>query len=260
MRQELYQHFHPSEKSFIDKADEWLQKAAYDHQVKRTDFLDPRQAFILSALANRYDAVQVTYEGGYADAERKRALVMPDYRDSSAEDAGVSLLEITSDDAKFGQLDHGDFLGAILGLGIKRDKLGDILPSEDRCHVLVASEIIDYVNANLRQVHRVNVFTSILPLDKIAVTPVHLDEMTFTVASMRLDAIVGDVFKLSRAKALQPIQAGHCKLNWKPETNPAKELREGDVVSLKGYGRFKILAVEGETKKGRIRVKAGKYA
>lgn len=260
MRQAIYQHYHPDEKPFIDKADDWLIKAAYDHQVKRTDFLDPRQAFILSELANRYSSIQVTFSGGYEDAERQRALIMPDYRDADAEDPGVALLEITSDDVKFSELEHGDFLGAILGLGIKREKLGDILPSDTRCHVLVASEIIDYINLHLRQVHRVHVFTSILPLDQLVPVETKFIETSFTVASLRLDAVVGDVFRLSRAKVLPPIQAGHCKLNWKIEDNPARELRENDIVSLKGYGRFKILSIEGETKKGRIRVKAGKYA
>jgi RNA-binding protein YlmH len=259
MRNELYQHFHPDEKPFIDKSDEWLMKAAWEHQVKRTDFLDPRQAFILSSLANRYDGVQVVYDGGYPEAERKRALIMPDYRDPEAEDAGVSLLAITSEDSRFSELDHGDFLGAILGLGIKRDKVGDLHPGEAACHCLVASEIADYIRLNLRQVHRAHVYTDLLPLDRLKTVRTELDEMTFTVASMRLDAILGDVYKLSRAKASAQVQAGHCKLNWKVEENPSRELREGDIVSLKGYGRFKILEAQGVTKSGRIRVRAGRY-
>lgn len=257
MRNDVYQHFHPDEKPFIDKADEWIRKAAYDHQVKRTDFLDPRQAFILSSLANRYDDVQITFDGGYEAAERKRALIMPDYRDPDAEDSGVALLAVTSDDSKFSELDHGDFLGAILGLGIKRDKVGDLHPSDQACHCLIAEEIVDYIDTHLRQVHRVNVLTEILPLTSFEPTETTFQEVTFTVASLRLDAVVGDVFKLSRAKTLQPIQAGRCKLNWKVEENPASELQEGDIVSMKGFGRFKVLAVEGASKKGRIRVKAG---
>lgn len=260
MRTDLYQHYHPDEKPFIDRADEWLMKAAYEHQVKRTDFLDPRQAFILSSLANRYDGIQVVYNGGDPEAERKRALIMPDYRDPEREEAGVGLLAITSEDARIADLDHGDYLGAILGLGIKRDKVGDLHPSPEGCHVLLAAEILDYVHMHLHQVHRVQVYTEILPIDELKRVEPELVETAFTVASLRLDAVVGDVFKLSRAKALKPIQAGHCKLNWKIEEDPSRELQEGDIVSLKGYGRFKILAIEGASKKGRIRVRAGRYS
>ena len=259
MRTNLYQHFHPDEKPFIDKADEWLMKAAYDHQVKRTDFLDPRQAFILSALQNRYDNIQVVFDGGYPDAERKRAIIMPDYRDPDAEEPGIELLAISSPDAKFAELDHGDFLGAILGLGIKREKIGDIHPSDSVCHCLAALEIIEYLDLHLRQVHRVSVLTEILPLTELKPVPIQFDVVSFTVASLRLDAVVGDVYKLSRGKVMQPIQSGRCKVNWKVEENPACELQAGDVVSLQGFGRFKLLEVEGPSKKGRIRVKAGKY-
>lgn len=259
MRDNLYQHFHPDEKPFIDKADEWLMKAAYDHQVKRTDFLDPRQAFILSGLQNRYDNIQVVLDGGYPEAERKRALIMPDYRQADAEESGISLLKIYSHDARFAELDHGDFLGAILGLGIKREKIGDLHPSESVCYCLAASEIVEYLDMHLRAVHRVSVLTDIVPLAELVPVKTEFDVVSFTVASLRLDAVVGDVYRLSRAKVLQPIQAGRCKVNWKVEENPARELQADDVVSLQGFGRFKLLEVEGPSKKGRIRVKAGKY-
>ncbi|MNG13625.1 hypothetical protein D3C84_973130 [compost metagenome] len=77
---------------------------------------------------------------------------------------------------------------------------------------------------------------------------------------MRMDGIVSDVFRLSRAKVLLPIQAGRCRVNWKLEEDPSKPLKEGDMVSMQGFGRFKVLEVEGVSKKGRIRVKIGKFA
>ena len=83
--------------------------------------------------------------------------------------------------------------------------------------------------------------------------------MSLSVASMRLDGIVSDVCRLSRAKALVPIQAGRCRVNFKTESDPSKPLKEGDVVSLQGFGRFRVLEVEGVNKKGRTRVKIGKY-
>ncbi|MNI61845.1 hypothetical protein D3C73_1171350 [compost metagenome] len=77
---------------------------------------------------------------------------------------------------------------------------------------------------------------------------------------MRMDGIISDVFRLSRAKVLVPIQAGRCRVNWKQEEDPSKPLKQGDVISLQGFGRFKVIEVEGVSKKGRIRVKIGKYA
>jgi RNA-binding protein YlmH len=173
---------------------------------------------------------------------------------------GIRVLSVSSGDGKFLTLEHGDYMGAILGLGMKRDKVGDIHVLEGGCHCLVSEDAADYLHLNLSQVHRVHVQTELLPLDRLEVSRVQLDELQLSVASMRLDGIVSDVFRLSRAKVLVPIQAGKCRVNWKPEADPGKQLKEGDMVTLQGFGRFKVLAVEGTTKTGRMRVKIGKYS
>lgn len=256
---DIYVHFHPDERHFVDRAIEWTNRADELHRVTRTDFLDPRQAYILSTLINRNGNIHGRLDGGYPGAERKRAVIGPEYRDLDEEDIGIQVLAISSSDSKFGTLDHSDFMGAILGLGMKRDKIGDIHVGESACHVLIASEAIEYMHLQLSQVHRVHVQTEILPLDKLETVSSSIEELQFTVASLRLDAIAGDAYRLSRAKVLQPIQAGRCRVNWKPESNPSKELKVGDIVSMQGFGRFSVLEVDGPTKKGRIRVKIGKY-
>lgn len=257
MEREWTAHFHDDEKSFVDKAWDWIQRAE-NHTVKRTDFLDPRQCFIVESLANRAD-VNLHMDGGYPGAERKRAVIAPAYRDPAEEDMGIAVLEITSPDSRLAELEHGDFMGSILGLGVKRDKVGDIHVLGDACHILVAKEIADYFSMNLLQVHRVGVSTSILPVTELRTAETKLEETSLSVASLRLDGIASDVWHLSRAKILIPIKAGRCRLNWKVEEDPSTQLRDGDVVSLQGFGRFKVLEIEGTTKKGRVRVKIGRY-
>ncbi len=259
MQKDIYAHFHPDEHHFVDKALEWVERAAEQHAVKRTDFLDPRQTFILSTLVNRHPDVHCRLDGGYAEAERKRVIIAPDYRQLDDEEIGIDVLAVSSGDGKFLTLEHGDYMGAILGLGMKRDKVGDIHVIEGGCHCLVAEEAASYLHLHLSQVHRVHVQTEILPLAGLQVSGTRFEEMHLSVASMRMDGIIGDVFRLSRAKALLPIQAGRCKVNWKPEEDPSKQLKEGDVVSLQGFGRFKVLEVDGISKKGRVRLKIGKY-
>ncbi|WP_284638768.1 YlmH family RNA-binding protein [Paenibacillus silviterrae] len=255
----IYSHFHPDEHRFVDKAAEWVERAE-QHALKLTDFLDPRQAFIVNTLVNRSGDVQVRFDGGHENAERKRAIIAPDYRDLASEDIGIRLISVESPDEKLKDLDHGDYMGAILGLGLKRDKIGDIYVRENGCHFLVAAEVADYMRLNLTQVHRAHVMTEELPLERLIATDVSLEELSLSVASMRLDGIVSDVYRLSRAKVLLPIKAGRCKVNWKQEEDPSKPLQAGDVVSLQGFGRFKVLEVEGVSKKGRQRVRIGKYA
>ena len=133
MKPDIYVHFHPDEKPFVDRASEWIERAAFAHELKRTDFLDPRQADILISLANRRPEVQVKLFGGYEGAERKRAIVAPDYRMLEDEPEGIALLEVRGSTQGHLELDHGDYLGAMLGLGIKRDRVGDLHIHDEFC-------------------------------------------------------------------------------------------------------------------------------
>ncbi|MEV5025008.1 RNA-binding protein [Paenibacillus sp. LPE1-1-1.1] len=259
MKQGIYDHFHPDEKPFVDRAEEWIERSAQQHELKRTDFLDPRQAQILTILANRNTDVNIRLDGGYEQAERKRAIIGPDYRNLDDEAVGISVLAVNGPGQAQLELDHGDFLGALLGLGIKRDRIGDIHVHEHFCHIVVMDEIADYLNIHLRQVHRISVLTDIIPLSDLKTVVPKLEEMSLSVASMRLDGIASDVYRVSRSKIVDPIRAGRCRVNWKSEEDPSEQLRAGDVVSFKGLGRFKVLEVDGMTKKGRIRVRIGKF-
>jgi RNA-binding protein YlmH len=259
MKQGIYDHFHPDEKPFVDRAEEWIERSAQQHELKRTDFLDPRQAQILTILANRNPDVSVRLDGGSEQAERQRAIIGPDYRSLDDEAIGISVLAVNGPGQASLELDHGDFLGALLGLGIKRDRIGDIHVHEHFCHIIVLDEIADYLNIHLRQVHRINVLTDIIPLAELQTVVPKLEEMSLSVASMRLDGIASDVYRISRSKIVDPIRAGRCRVNWKSEEDPSEQLRAGDVVSFKGLGRFKVLEVDGVTKKGRIRVRIGKF-
>ncbi|RXZ77099.1 RNA-binding protein [Paenibacillaceae bacterium] len=259
MKSEIYTHFHPDERIFVDRAWEWTERASKYHETTLTGFLDPRQSFIVTSLANREPDVFVRFDGGYSGAERQRALIVPEYRQWDEERTAISVLAVQLGERSGSELDHGDYMGAILGLGIKRDRVGDIHVHEDGCHCLVSDEIADYLNIHLRQVHRVHVLTDILPLTSLRIARQELEEMNFTVASLRLDATCSDVCRQSRAKIADVIRAGRCRVNWKVEEDPSKLLRAGDVVSIQGFGRFKVMETDGPTKKGRIRVKAGKF-
>lgn len=258
MNKQLYMHFHSDEHHFVDKAWEWISLASELHVVKRTDFLDPRQAAIVTALVQKTDNVRVHFDGGYEGAERRRALIAPDYH-TGLDDMGIEVLSIVGGDSKFLTLTHGDFMGSILALGMKRDKIGDIHVYEAGCHCLVAEEASSYLDLQLQQVHKVAVQTEIIPLTQFQPARIQLEEQYISVASLRMDGIVSDAFRLSRAKILLPIKSGKCKVNWKVEEDPSKQLHEGDLISVQGLGRFKVLEVEGLSKKGRIRMKIGRF-
>ncbi|MCJ8011350.1 YlmH/Sll1252 family protein [Paenibacillus sp. KQZ6P-2] len=259
MKLDIYEHFHPDEREFVDRAWEWVENAGQYHETKLTDFLDPRQIVIMNSLVNRHPDVHMRLDGGYEGAERCRALIAPDYRELDNEDMKLKVLHIDSMDQKFLTLEHGDYMGSILGLGIKRSKIGDIHVLDDGCHTVVCEEISAFLDMNLNQVHRIHVQSEILPIEQLRTGKISLETLDITVASLRLDGITSDVYRLSRSKVLIPIRAGRCRVNWKPVEDPSSQLKEGDVVSMQGFGRFKVLEAGDVTKKGRFRVKIGKF-
>ncbi|MDT3426485.1 RNA-binding protein YlmH [Paenibacillus forsythiae] len=259
MKNEIYGHFHPDERPFVDQAYEWVENAARYHELKLTDFLDPRQGYILQTLVNRHPDARVRWGGGGEEAERRRALVAPDYRDLEDEDMGLKVLNITPAAQKLMELEHGDYMGSLLGLGVKRSKIGDIHVLENGCHAVVTSDIADYLALHMSSVGRAPVTVEVLPVSELRSAEARLESMEITVSSLRLDGIAADVCRLSRSKVLVPVKAGRVRVNWKVEEDPSSHIKEGDVISIQGFGRFKVLEVGGLTKKGRYRVRIGKF-
>ncbi|MBS4207696.1 RNA-binding protein [Bacillus sp. FJAT-50079] len=251
----VYQHFRPEEKEFIDQVLDWRQSVEDFYSPKLTDFLDPRQQLIVSSLIGENNDVRCSFFGGSEESERKRAIIYPEYYEPSLEDFQVGLYEIDYP-RKFIQLDHRTVLGTIMSLGLKRDKFGDIIVSGDRIQLLLAEEIEDFILTQLTQMGRANV-----SIQKKAEKPIESDEKWHesekTASSLRLDTIVATAYNLSRQKAQTLIQQGLARVNWEKIEQPSYECMAGDVLSVRGFGRSKMIAIHGKTKKDKWRITIG---
>lgn len=230
----------------LDLAEQVLRK----HEVLASDFLDPYHAGLAHDILVGIPDIKFIFQGGYQDAERKRIILFPHYLQPEDVESQIQILKITG---PFEALSHRDFLGAVLGLGLKREKVGDILVAQESAFVMVAAELAQYVALNLSQVGRVPVTVQFLAEGDLE----HEYQENFkliraTVASLRLDAVGGHGFNLSRTKMAQEIKAGKVKLNWMLTTNPAQEVEDGDTISFTGYGRVVVADIQGTTRKGRI--------
>jgi RNA-binding protein YlmH len=229
------------------------------HRPRVSDFLDPAQQSVLADLLTHHPHIFVRADGGYAQAERKR-IALCVHEDALTDDVcALSLVVVRPDGQARVALDHGDYLGAVLALGVKREKVGDIIVERDHAYVIAVRDIGTLIAQELRQVGAVTVHAASCAWSSIADAQTTVQPMTCTVASMRLDGIVGEVYHLSRARVNVPIKAGKCKLNWKPEYSPSALVRVGDTISLQGYGRFRVTEQLGVTRSGRIRLTVEKY-
>ncbi|MEJ8544567.1 RNA-binding protein [Brevibacillus borstelensis] len=252
----VYDHFRKEELPFVERALEMLTLAERKQAMRLTDFLDPRQAAIVKSLTSQVQDVSVTASGGYEGAERVRVLIHPDYLTPEAEEFRLTLLHVAADQ-RFHRLEHRDVMGALLHAGLKREKFGDMIVDENGCFAVVAEEVADFIRTQVTHIHRTPVAFEKVEWSAFQAPPVRFQEKTITVPSPRVDAVIGEVYHLSRAKAVIPIRAGRLKVNWKVIDDPSHLLQAGDMVSLAGSGRFKLLEVAGATRSGRIRMNIG---
>lgn len=152
------------------------------------------------------------------------------------------------------RLEHRDVL-AVLGLGIKRNILGDIIPHNKGSDIIVASEMEDYLSANIGQVGRHRVSIRKITRPELALPEQNIRIRTVSVASLRVDAVLSEGYRISRTKASSLVKSGKCKVNWKLVDKPDCPIAPGDLISLRGFGRTVVEAVEGHGKKGRIWIK-----
>lgn len=229
----------------IDKAEIALNK----HIVIETDFLDPFERKTARAVFKGVHGLGFKESGGPEFAERKYFLLFPDYMEQMDLEDHTTYLEITGD---LDSLNHRDFLGSIIGLGIKREKCGDIFVGEDRAIVALKNEIGDYLLMNIEKIGRINVRCSIISKDQMVIKEQAYERKDLFVASERLDLVLGAAFKLSRSESQTKVEAGDIKVNWELVEKPGYKLDPGDMISAKGLGRALYETRQGLSKKGRL--------
>lgn len=254
----LIQHFRKDEQPFIEKVVGWVSEVENRYAPKLTDFLDPRERFIVSSIVGQNDDLTIVEEGVFEQAERKRLYICPSYFTPNPSDFNITIYSV-SYPSKFAQIGHPDVLGATLSLGLDRMKFGDIRVNENAAQFAVVSEIADYVERNLISIGKVKVHLNRLEThENLIQSKEEWIERSYTVSSMRLDVILANVLNTSRQKSQMLINAGKVKVNWTVRESTSFELQEGDVISVRGHGRVKILMIEGRTKKEKIRLQVGR--
>ncbi|WP_042356317.1 RNA-binding protein [Bacillus rubiinfantis] len=252
----IYQHFRSEEREFIDHVLDWKDYVAKQYAPKLSDFLDPREQHILKTIIGEHGEIKYSFFGGTLGVERKRALLYPDYFKPAEEDFQITLFDIMYPQ-KFATIEHRQVLGTLMSLGLKRGKFGDILLDGSRVQFFSATEISSFIQSHIDSIGHAGVKLVDKPFEFALPVKESWKEITITVSSLRLDAVISSVFHLSRQKSLALIQQGIVKLNWTTIANPAFTCEEGDIISVRGFGRIKISQIEGQTKKEKWRIIVG---
>ncbi|ULT58514.1 RNA-binding protein [Neobacillus drentensis] len=253
----IYQHFRPEEREFIDQVLQWKSNVEQQYAPKLTDFLDPREQHILKMLLGEHGEVKYQFFGGISGLERNRALIYPEYLIPNEDDFQISLFEIQYP-RKFVTIEHRQVLGTLMSVGLKRGKFGDILISEGLVQFFAAKEISPYIKNNVESIGRAGVRLVETGIENAVAAAAVWDENELTLSSLRLDTVISGIYHLSRQKSLALIQHGLVKVNWTSIENPSFPCEAGDMLSVRGHGRAKIIGLDGKTKKEKWRITVGK--
>lgn len=222
-------------------------RAAHACAPTYTRFLEPPMEIACRAAAN-FAGCEVAFDGGYEGAERRVA----GFYAGAAEALSFPIRRLCVDwNARYGSPGHRDILGALMGLGVGRETLGDIALLREGALLFVHEDIADYVAANLESCGRVKVRVS--PCGEEVAPPEPEGTLIYrTVPSERLDAVLSAAYDLSRQKAQEMVRAELVKVDHAVETRFDARLQEGSLVSARGLGRFRVQEVTGLTRKGRM--------
>lgn len=233
----------------IDK----LERVVENHSIEYTDFLDPYQRKLCYSFINRFNEVSFFEKGGLESSERKSIIMYPRHMNNNDVESPIQALRIDGS-FKFKELTHRDYLGALMRLGIKREKIGDILIHKNYGSIITFKEISDYIKYNLEMINKESVFITEIETSELVEVEEEFVEKNITISSFRLDAFISAILNLSREKSSTLIKSGLVKVNWQTIDAVSREIYENDLISVRGFGRMKVSRFLGKTKKDRNKV------
>lgn len=241
----------------ISRIQDVIERTESGAYLNSTGFLDSHEQALAKKVLRTTSEFETFLWGGFADAERRIVISRPTTYDCPFHDLlSVLRVEVPKGARK---LTHRDYLGSILGLGIERRVIGDILVNDNGADIICLTEMSDFLLQEYRQVGRNEIKASITTLEELRMPELRKEVIKDTVPSIRFDNVVSSAFKISRSNAVTAIKSGIVSVDHIEVTKPDQRLEEGAVLVLKGKGKALLRELGGESKKGRTWIIIERY-
>ncbi len=242
------------DKSLISRIEDLAYSASKHNCAYFTDFLDMRQLDVAKGVLKKLSSCNITFHGGFENAERNMLCISP--YEVDLHDFPISCIKISYKADK--KLSHRDYLGALISLKIKREKIGDISVCDNCAYIAISQKLAPAIITELTSVGNCTVFCEIC--DEFAdKSSCDMQVISGSISSLRLDCLVALALRLSRENAQKVITRNGVKLNCRDVYSCGVKISQGDVFSIKGHGKFILSEVCGLSKKGKIRININKY-
>ncbi len=266
-KQEILSKFtNEEDRLLISKLLDKIDFATKRNSVEYTDFLDMRQRQLIEKTLGEMKCTNYVAYGGFKNAERTAVIIYPDKleeifkNEDFSFDTIFSVIRIKLPNELKGRYSHRDYLSGIIKIGLKREKVGDIITSKGGADIIVLKAAEKYVVNGLKELTRFKKAEfEVLALKELRIEAPKLEKMSIIIPSMRIDSMVSDIIRTSRAKALEIIKEERVFVNHQLVTKGSKEVKENDIITVRGKGRFKVGTIVNSTKRGNLVVEIEKY-
>lgn len=245
----------------IAKIEDKIDQCRDGWYVTASGFLDSHEQALTRNAVMHAAGVRTLMYGGYDDAERRMLVCIPaelPISDEEATEGLVSVLRVKKH-AISRSLSHRDYLGSILGLGIERRLIGDILVRDDGADIFIVPEAADFLLREYHQVGRTEVRTEGLSVRDVIIPDVRCEMIRDTVSSVRLDSVISSAFRLSRSNAAEAIRKGLVSVDHVECLKTDSKVEEGAILTLKGKGKAVLEEIGSESRKNRIWIRVKRY-
>ena len=252
INENIYQHFKPEERNFIERCFDWLNRVEDDYAIITTPFLNPRECYVLKNLIGQREIKFFSTED-IGTEELHKVILAPLFYDLELSDFDVALLEIKYA-SKFNSIRHAQVLGAFLNQsGVRRQELGDIVIADQKVQVFVSRHLVELF-VSIEKISNVSVQIKEVSFSKLEIAVDNSIHEVILVENLRIDKIIAASFNVSRNLATNMLESNKVKLNYLEIEKKDFSVTINDLISVRGFGRIKIIDLLGLTKKGKQKV------
>lgn len=253
------------DKLLISKLSDKIRFCKTKNKIQTTDFLDEMEQKLLKNFLKSQKICNCFYTGGFEEAERKILIIYPEKLEHIVHNINlneyIKSIRIELPNELYGEYVHKNYLGGLMKLGISREKIGDILVNDSGADILVMPEMLKFLTTNIPSLTRFSKSKiEQINLEELKEVKIKTQNVKIIVASMRIDNIVSELVKCSRGKANKLLEEERVLLNHEIIQKSSKEVKENDIVTIRGKGRFIIKSMIGNSKKRRLFLEVEKFS
>lgn len=252
------------DKLLIAKLQDKIKQCKIRNKIVSTEFLNLHQKKLIQNKLNELKIKNYIFHGGFEEAENQALIIYPEKLTEeivlNAINDIINAIKITLPNEQVGEYEHRDYLSAVMRLGVERERIGDIIVYKNEAYIISIKENAQYIADSLKEFTRFKKSQiEIISIEEIKSKMPEFMQIEIHVSSNRLDSIVAEIARTSRSKAEELIKNERVSINCKYEYKSSKTVNVGEVIIVRGSGKYILNDIKENPKTKRLTIILKKY-